>query len=93
MGYSLDGLHFLLIGIFAVGSSNFSIAFGVEFWVLVARSVAVRFEESEGGEGVRPSQAVLVEDGLGVEHGGGFLAVGDVFEEGWAHFVRFSKWI
>ena len=81
MGYSFDSLHFLLIGVFTVGSSNFSITFRVKFGVLVARSIAVRFEESEGGEGVRSSQAVFVEDGFRVECGGGFLAVGDVFEE------------
>ena len=48
---------------------------------VVLASVAVGFEESKGGEDMGAAELVLVEDGVELGEGVGFLFVGDVAEE------------
>jgi len=60
--YSLNGNHLLLVGVLPVGPSYFLVLAGVAVRVLVARSIAVCLEESEGGQRVDAPLPILVED-------------------------------
>lgn len=69
ISYPFNCLHFLLISVLPIRSTNSSIGFRVTILILISRCGAVCLEESEGSKVVSSAGLVLVENGLVIEAG------------------------